>query len=386
MMTSEQIFTNARLVLADRVVTGTAIIRGEEIVELADAASSIPGAVDLDGDFLIAGLVELHTDNLEKHCVPRPKVNWPVASAVLAHDAQIAAAGITTVFDAVAVGGAIDNDDREEMLAAAANAIREAVRHGNLRATHYLHMRCEVANPRALELYEPFRDEPLVKLVSLMDHTPGQRQFVDQSKLRIYYQGKYGLNDAEFEKMVADRKAQQLLYSDKHRHAIAELCRAKGVIMASHDDATDDHIDEAEMLGVTISEFPTTLEAAKAARAKGMTTIMGGPNVVRGGSHSGNAAASDLARAGLLDALSSDYVPSSLLHGAFMLHDGAGLSLPDAQSRADGRPRRPRRDRAGQARRRYPRAPPRRRNAGRPRNLAWRRTGRLSGDKNRSIR
>ncbi len=339
-ISGEQIFTNARLVLADRVIEGTVTVKNSDIREVGEGPSSAPGAIDFDGDYLIPGLIELHTDNLEKHCVPRPKVHWPVPSAVLAHDAQIAAAGITTVFDAVAVGGAIDNDDREAMLAAAAHAIREAVRHGNLRVTHYLHMRCEVANPRAMELYEPFREEPLVKLVSLMDHTPGQRQFVDQSKLRVYYQGKYGLNDAQFEEMVTTRKANQALYSDKHRQAIAELCRAAGVVLASHDDATDAHIDEADALGVTISEFPTTLEAARAARAKGMTTIMGGPNVVRGGSHSGNAAASDLARAGLLDALSSDYVPSSLLHGAFLLHDGDGLSLPEAMATVTRNPAR----------------------------------------------
>lgn len=331
-MASEQIFTNARLVLADQVISGTVAISGGGITEVSDSPSSLAGAIDLDGDYLIPGLIELHTDNLEKHCVPRPNVHWPVPSAVLAHDAQIAAAGITTVFDAVAVGGAIDNDDREEMLAAAANAIREAVRHGNLRATHYLHMRCEVSNPRALELFEPFREEPLVKLVSLMDHTPGQRQFVDASKLRVYYKGKYGVSDTEFEAMIANRKVNQALYSDQYRLAIAALCRQSGVVMASHDDATDAHIAEAESLGVTISEFPTTIEAAKAARAKGMTTIMGGPNVVRGGSHSGNASASDMARVGLLDALSSDYVPSSLLHGAFMLHDDQGLSLVDAMA------------------------------------------------------
>lgn len=331
-MLNERIFTNARLVLADRVINGGIAITGEEITAVDEACSSRPGAIDLEGDYLIAGLIELHTDNLEKHCVPRPSVHWPVPSAVLAHDAQIAAAGITTVFDAVAVGGAIDNDDREAMLAAAANAIRDAVRHGNLRATHYLHMRCEVSNPRALELFEPFREEPLVKLVSLMDHTPGQRQFVDASKLRVYYQGKYGVNDAQFDAMIENRKENQALYSDQYRAAIAGLCRQSGVVMASHDDATDAHIAEADSLGVTISEFPTTIEAANAARARGMTTIMGGPNVVRGGSHSGNASASDMARVGLLDALSSDYVPSSLLHGAFMLHDDHDLSLTEAIS------------------------------------------------------
>lgn len=329
-MAGEQIFTNATIVLVDKVIKGTVKIQDGVITEISEGNSALPGAIDLDGDYLMPGLIELHTDNLEKHCVPRPSVLWPVPSAVITHDAQIASAGITTVFDAVAVGGALDNDDREAMLAEAAEAIRSAVHYGNLRVTHYLHMRCEVANPRALELFEPFRDEPLVKLVSLMDHTPGQRQFVDQSKLKVYYLGKYGLNEEQFEALVAQRKEFQAEYSDKHRHSLAQSCRDKGVVMASHDDATDAHIEEADALGVTICEFPTTTEAASAARGKGMTTIMGGPNVVRGGSHSGNVSAAELAEAGLLDALSSDYVPSSLLHGALMLNDDNGLSLPEA--------------------------------------------------------
>ena len=180
----ELTLTNARVVLADAVIDrGTVHVRDGVIAEVSEGPSGLAAALDLDGDYLMAGLVELHTDNMEKHVVPRPKVHWPVASALLAHDAQIAAAGITTVFDAIAVGGAIDNDDREVMLAESADAVRRFVASGLLRAEHFLHMRCEVPNPRALELYHPFENEPLVRLVSLMDHTPGQRQFVDADKL-----------------------------------------------------------------------------------------------------------------------------------------------------------------------------------------------------------
>jgi alpha-D-ribose 1-methylphosphonate 5-triphosphate diphosphatase len=327
----ELTLTNARVVLADAVIDrGTVHVRDGVIVEVSEGPSGLAAALDLDGDFLMAGLVELHTDNMEKHVVPRPKVHWPVASALLAHDAQIAAAGITTVFDAIAVGGAIDNDDREVMLAESADAVRRFVASGLLRAEHFLHMRCEVPNPRALELYHPFENEPLVRLVSLMDHTPGQRQFVDADKLKVYYVGKYGLTDGQFAEMVSRRHGYQEKYADRHRRTIAAATRARGIVLASHDDATEAHIEEAAGLGLTISEFPTTVEAARAARARGMTTIMGGPNVVRGGSHSGNVSASELAAAGLLDALSSDYVPASLLHGALMLHDEQRISLPDA--------------------------------------------------------
>lgn len=322
--------TNARLMLAGEVVVGTIRIENGRIADVATGATGITGAENLDGDYLMPGLIELHTDNLEKHVQPRPKVHWPTSSALLAHDAQVVAAGITTVLDAIAVGGTLAGDIREHLVRESSVAIHAFRADGLLRADHHLHMRCEVAHPEVLRLFEPFKDDPLVRLVSLMDHTPGQRQFVDVEKLRIYYKGKHGLDEEAFQAMIVDRKQAQALYADKHRRTLAEMARAAGHVLASHDDATEDHIEEAVQLGLTISEFPTTIDAAKAAHTHGMGTIMGGPNVVRGGSHSGNVSACELAEAGVLDALSSDYVPSSLLHGALLLHDQHGLPLPDA--------------------------------------------------------
>ena len=327
---NEIILTNANIVLSNEIIYGSVKIRDACISEIDDQPTSIKNSIDLEGDFLIPGLVELHTDNLERHCVPRPNVLWPVRSAVIAHDAEIASAGITTVFDAIAVGGAMLNKDRNTVLIDAADAVRDAVTDKVLRVDHYLHMRCEVASTNVIELFNNFHEEPLVQLVSLMDHTPGERQFVDEAKLKIYYKGKYGLSDSEFDKMVIERKELQAKYSKKHRLEISSICKNIGVTTATHDDATEAHIKEAITLGATISEFPTTVAAASAASNAGMSTIMGGPNVVRGGSHSGNVSAADLSNKGLLDALSSDYVPSSLLYGAFLLSDKQGLSLPDA--------------------------------------------------------
>lgn len=329
-MTVEMILSNARLVLADEVVRGTVRVSGGRIASFDSGGTALTGAEDLDGDYLMPGLIELHTDNLERHIQPRPKVNWPTSSALLAHDAQVAAAGITTVLDAIAVGGTLTEDIRDRIVRESAEAIRSFREADLLRADHHLHMRCEVAHKDVLRLFEPFKDDPLVRLVSLMDHTPGQRQFVNLDKLRVYYQGKHAMSDAEFERMIVDRKAAQELYSDRHRRTLVEMALSAGHTIASHDDATQEHIDEAAELGLTISEFPTTMAAAHAAHAKGLTTIMGGPNVVRGGSHSGNVSAGDLAEAGVLDALSSDYVPSSLLHGALMLHERHGMTLPGA--------------------------------------------------------
>ena len=326
----EIILTNANIVLSNEIIYGSVKIRDGCISEIDDQPTSIKNSIDLEGDFLLPGLIELHTDNLERHCVPRPSVLWPFRSAVIAHDAEIASAGITTVFDAIAVGGAMLNKDRNTVLIDAADAVRDAVTDKVLRVDHYLHMRCEVASTNVIELFNNFHEEPLVQLVSLMDHTPGERQFVDEAKLKIYYKGKYGLSDSEFDKMVIERKELQAKYSKKHRQEISSICKNIGVTTATHDDATEAHIKEAITLGATISEFPTTVAAASAASNAGMSTILGGPNVVRGGSHSGNVSAADLSDKGLLDALSSDYVPSSLLYGAFLLSDKQGLSLPDA--------------------------------------------------------
>lgn len=329
-LSNEIILTNANIVLSNGIICGSVKIRDGYISEIDNDPKPIKNGIDLEGDFLIPGLIELHTDNLERHCVPRPSVLWPFRSAVIAHDSEIASAGITTVFDAIAVGGAMLNKDRNTVLIDAADAVRDAVNDKVLRVDHYLHMRCEVASTNVVELFDNFYEEPLVQLVSLMDHTPGERQFVDEEKLKVYYKGKYGLNDSEFDKMVVERKELQAKYSKKHRLEISSMCKNIGVTTATHDDATEAHINEAITLGATISEFPTTVAAASAASKAGMSTIMGGPNVVRGGSHSGNVSATDLSDKGLLDALSSDYVPSSLLHGAFLLNDKQGLSLPDA--------------------------------------------------------
>jgi alpha-D-ribose 1-methylphosphonate 5-triphosphate diphosphatase len=291
----------------------------------------VGAAVDLEGDFLLPGLVELHTDNLEKHVAPRPGVRWPMPAAVIAHDAQIAAAGITTVYDALTVGEISQDGVRAEMLHDSVAAIAAAERDGALRAQHFLHLRCEVAHETIVETVEPLIGHPLLRLMSLMDHTPGQRQFTDVAVYRRYYKGKYGLSDAEIDRFIEDMRRAQTRFGDRYRAALADGCRRRGLPVASHDDATPAHVAEAMDAGCAIAEFPTTMDAARAAHAAGLAVLMGAPNLVLGGSHSGNVSAMDLAEAGVLDILSSDYVPLSLLHAAFLLHE-RGPRLPLSQA------------------------------------------------------
>ncbi|MDR8015875.1 alpha-D-ribose 1-methylphosphonate 5-triphosphate diphosphatase [Ectopseudomonas guguanensis] len=318
-MSSEQILSNARIVTAEREFLGTLLLRDGLIAAVDEGASRLPQAQDLGGDYLLPGLVELHTDNLEKHMSPRPGVDWPSASAVLTHDAQIVAAGITTVFDALAIGDINPRGRRMQQLPAMIEAIAAAEAAGQTRAEHRLHLRCELCHPDALTIYRDLVEHPLVALVSVMDHSPGQRQFAKVEKYREYYMGKYHLSPAEMEEFLQEQIANSRQYSDRQRRAIVEDCHSRGISVASHDDATLAHVQESADFGMAIAEFPTTLEAARASHELGLKVLMGAPNVVRGGSHSGNIAAAELARHGVLDILSSDYYPASLLHAAWLL-------------------------------------------------------------------
>lgn len=336
---SDMIFTNARVVTTDEVVDGTVLVQRGEIAGVSDGRSDVPSAMDLDGDYLLPGFVELHTDNLEKHFAPRPGVVWPPVPAAVAHDTQIAAAGITTVFDALAVGDLNENSDRLQNLENMSVALREARERNLLRADHKIHLRCEVSHSKAVQIFDEYVDSAGVQLVSLMDHTPGQRQFTSMETYKRYYQGKYGMSDDDLARFIEVKRQSQERYSAPNRLDIVGKCRDRGITMASHDDATTEHVDEAVENGVTIAEFPTTVNSATKAHEAGLGVLMGAPNLVLGGSHSGNVSAMDLADLGVLDILSSDYVPSSMIHGVFMLwQSGAKPSLPEAVASVSGTP------------------------------------------------
>jgi len=337
----EMILTNATVVLADRAFQGTVTVRDGRIHAVDEGTSASLAALDMGGDLLLPGLVELHTDNLEKQLLPRPGVLWPSArAALLAHDAQLVAAGITTVLDALSCGQYYEKSDRRTMLDLALQALNELRPAGHLRADHLLHVRCEISDPELPRLFEPFRDMHEVHLVSLMDHTPGQRQFVDIDAYRTYYGKDRQWTDEEFDAEMARMRDIQARFAGPHAEDILAWCRQRSVPAASHDDATAEHVEWAHSQGLAISEFPTTLEAARRACELGLMTLMGSPNVVRGGSHSGNVSVRDVARAGFLGGLSSDYVPASLLHAAWLLHAEEGLALWNAVALVTANPAR----------------------------------------------
>ncbi len=327
-MSDETVLSRARVVLADEVILASVVLRDSKIAEIGSPAA---GGEDFDGDYLLPGLVELHTDHLESHYKPRPRVRWLPIAAVQAHDAQVAASGITTVFDALRVGLDEEADMGSADMLALGSAIGAASAAARLRAEHFIHLRCEVSAPDCLDGFSMLREHPLVRLASLMDHAPGQRQFASLDAYKVYYQGKLKMSDEALAKFSARRNTESETYSAPHRNAISQFCREHGITLASHDDATTAHVDEAIAQGIDVAEFPTTLDAAKASHEAGLAVLMGAPNVVRGASHSGNISARDLVRGGMLDILSSDYIPFSLLQSVFALTEGDdGISLPAA--------------------------------------------------------
>jgi alpha-D-ribose 1-methylphosphonate 5-triphosphate diphosphatase len=343
-MTQETVFSNARLLLPGGEISGTLRIGAGRIIEAAAGGTSLPGAIDCEGDYLAPGLIELHTDNLERHIAPRPKVDWPHHAAIVAHDAELAGVGISTVFDAIRVGSILTGGgtDYRRYARAMATEILATRAAGALRISHHLHLRAEICSETLIEELEEFGPEDRVGIVSLMDHTPGQRQFADISKFETYVRGKHGMSAESFADYVGFLSTLYDRHGAVHEAATVAAARRYGATLASHDDTTAAHVAASAAHGITVAEFPTTHAAAEACRAHGIAVIMGAPNLIRGGSHSGNVAAADLADAGLLDILSSDYVPASLLQGAVALGRRWGdmargiATVTDAPARAAG--------------------------------------------------
>lgn len=328
-MMQTTIITNANLVLENEIVRGTIVFDAQGIKAVEQGASSQPSAIDAGGDYLCPGLVEVHTDNLEKHFMPRPGVFWPDGlAAALAHDNDLAGAGITTVFDSISAGTPYGAKEyRRSIFGHTMDAISAGASQNLFRIDHLIHIRCELSGDMLIDDVAPYIDHPLFKLVSVMDHTPGQRQWRNLEDLKRYNRISKVETDVEFEANIREEMATGPVNVARNWPRLAEMLAGKNIPLATHDDTTEFDAQTAHEMGAVISEFPTTIEAARCAHGLGLATVAGGPNVVRGGSHSGGVSAIDLARLGILDGLSSDYVPASLLQAILKLERECGIPL-----------------------------------------------------------
>ena len=320
------ILTNARMVLPDRILHGTIVLDGARITDVQPGTSTAPGAIDLEGDTIIPGIVDVHTDNLERQVEPRSNARWPSRSAMLTHDAQCAASGVTTVLDALCLGDLGFDKNRQKTFEDGVVDLDALADTGLLKSEHFLHLRCELPAPDMLALFEPVADHPRVRMVSLMDHCPGVGQYANLDRYRAMRK-RDGHSAERIEERITTLQAQRARTRDPNRRALLARMRGKPVVLASHDDRTADEIAENHRDGIGISEFPVSLLAATEAHKVGMQVIAGAPNLVRGGSHSGNVSAAELIRHGKVDGLASDYVPASLVEAAFAAVRQTGIAL-----------------------------------------------------------
>lgn len=335
-MRHETLITNAQLVLENEIVRGTIAFDANGIKAIDQGGSALPQAVDAGGDYLCPGLVEAHTDNLEKHFLPRPGVFWPDGlAAALAHDNDLAGAGITTVYDSVSAGTPYGKKEyRRSIFGQTIEAISTGVSHDLFRIDHRIHIRCELSGDTLIDDLTPYIDHPLFKLVSVMDHTPGQRQWRNLEDLKRYNRISRVESDAEFDDTVREEMEAGPVNVARNWPQLEAMLKGKGIPLATHDDTTEADARTARDMGAVISEFPTTIEAARCAHGLDIATRAGAPNVVRGGSHSGGVSAVELARLGILDGLSSDYVPASLLQAIVKLERESGIPLHRALAMA----------------------------------------------------
>ncbi|WP_196259316.1 alpha-D-ribose 1-methylphosphonate 5-triphosphate diphosphatase [Pelagibacterium limicola] len=339
---AEIVFTNAKIVLDDAVIEGTLAIRDGLIAGVESGGTALPGAIDAGGDYILPGLVDIHTDHLEKHVLPRPHVRWDVHRAVLAHDAQIIGAGITTVFDSICVGGTEKNPERREIFQPMIDGIEAARNVKAFRAEHLVHLRCEITDPEAPGQAQANVDKDFVRLVSVMEHVPGKRQSRDMGNYIARRMAASGKTHAEVEEEITELLDRLETESVDVRAEIIAMAHSFGLPLLSHDDATAEHVRQAHEEGIRIAEFPVSMEAAREARSLSMHAVAGAPNYLRGGSQSGNVGVRELLSHGLVDILASDYVPRSMLDAVFAIadDDALGISLPEAVSMATSAPAR----------------------------------------------
>jgi alpha-D-ribose 1-methylphosphonate 5-triphosphate diphosphatase len=326
--------TDVKMVLPDGVIEHGAInVQAGCIAAIIEGAAPVKG-LNASGLTVIPGIIDLHGDMLERDIEPRPSAMFPVQVALHELDKRLAGAGITTAY--AAVGFAWHQNDLRTQ--AKATEIIRAVKQyrDHLMVDFRVHARFEIENTRTAPILQSLLDENLVDLVSLMDHTPGQGQYSNLERYVDFMVKWLGIprdlleNQAK-EKMV--ERMQKVAEVERDWGAAEEICKLAqraSIPLASHDDDTHAKIDRMRSMGITISEFPVTMEAARYAREQGIHIIMGAPNAFRGESNTGNLSAMSAIRAGLVDILATDYYPAAMLHAAFRIAREGVLPLHES--------------------------------------------------------
>jgi len=320
--------THAEVVLENEVLPDAAVLVEDGVIAAINPQSA--GNVEeisLHGQTLIPGMIDLHCDALEKEVEPRPNVHFPLDFACAQADKRNAAAGVTTVFHALSFANHELGVRNNAFAADIARAVHAWQPHALV--DNRVHCRYEVTDPTAPPVLLELMQNGDMHLFSVMDHSPGQGQFKDIAAFRDYLARTYKKSDAELDALLAE-KASQSEGAMQRIEALVEAARGHGIRVASHDDDTQQKVEAVHALGVSISEFPINLEAAQAAKSRGMHTIFGAPNILRGKSQSGSMRALDAVKQNVADCLCADYAPAALIVAVFRLPQLAEITLADA--------------------------------------------------------
>lgn len=330
--------TNGRIVTPAHVLDQHDLVIVDERIAAIEPNAPAGGTaaaeqvIDAAGAYLMPGLIDIHADYIEHMAAPRPTALMDFRFALREAERELVTHGITTMFHSLALyardefaPSPIRTPDHTRRLI----GLIDESHHVEHLIRHRCHARFEVDNLARVEELAEYLRSGRIHLLSFMDHTPGQGQYRDLEVFRKTLKGYRSLSDADVDRVVAESQARAKLDGDAVG-ALIELAARHGIAVASHDDDTLARVDAVRALGATISEFPITLEVARHARAVGMHTVAGAPNVVLGGSHSGNLSAAEAVATGVVDVLCSDYFPAALLKALFLLHTDHGVDLPAA--------------------------------------------------------
>lgn len=320
--------TRARIVLADAVIEdGSLLLEDGRIVAINPVAVHTAARLDLQGRLLMPGLIDLHCDALEKEVEPRPNVHFPLDFACAQADKRNAAAGISTVYHALSFAHEELGVRNNHFAASIAHAVHDWQPHGLV--DNRVHCRYEITDETGLPVLKQLLADGAMHMVSMMDHTPGQGQFKDMAAYHNYLTRTYKKTADEVE-VIIERKQAAATGAFARMEELAYAAHTAGISVASHDDDCVERVETMVGIGADISEFPINLQAAQAARAAGMATIFGAPNILRGKSQSGSMKAIEAIHAGVADCLCADYAPASLLVAVFRIVELTGLDLPAA--------------------------------------------------------
>lgn len=332
---ADRVLPDCDVVVIDGRIAAIEPVGASDFDAQPDATMGVLPVVDARGAYVVPGLIDIHSDYVENVASPRPSVVMDLSTSLYKADRELVSHGVTTIFHSLSVYGAHVFDHKPIRDFGNVSALIDrvaALRAGEERdhlIRHRLHMRVELDSVDLYDDIESFLRSGKVDLVSFMDHTPGQGQYRDLLVFGDTLKGYRDVSDEDVRDIVRQQQeSQKLTYAQIT--ALASVARERGVSIASHDDDSEDKLAFMDGLEATISEFPISLDIARAARARGMHTIAGAPNVMLGHSHSGNLSAREAVQAGAIDVLCSDYYPAALLDAVFTLRDQCGLDIAKA--------------------------------------------------------